>query len=150
MVLPGQFLERPTLIPTGRDGKTVLEGVSHRGTRQPPLLIIPPPPAEGGMDHVVAAEVAWAAAQSGRPTLRFNFRGVGASQGKQGDAKSRLVDIEAAMQVLEENAGGAGVAALAIGGSAQSAVQLVAKHRSITGLAMVTPRDFEPSELIRV
>ena len=42
------------------------------------------------MDHVVAAEVAWAAATAGHPTLRFNFRGVGASQGEQGDPAARL------------------------------------------------------------
>ena len=41
------------------------------------------------MDHVVCAELAWAAARAGRPVLRFNFRGVGASQGSRGDAASR-------------------------------------------------------------
>ncbi len=41
------------------------------------------------MDHVVCAELAWAAARAGRPVLRFNFRGVGASQGQRGGERPR-------------------------------------------------------------
>ena len=34
------------------------------------------------MDHVVGAELAYAVSHQGHPTLRFNYRGVGGSQGE--------------------------------------------------------------------
>ena len=81
MVMKGQYLERPTLIPLANG--LVLEGVSHRGEKRPGLLVLPPPPLEGsGMDHVVGAELAYAVSHAGFPTLRFNYRGVGGSQGE--------------------------------------------------------------------
>ncbi|MGQ0506530.1 MAG: alpha/beta hydrolase [Myxococcaceae bacterium] len=125
MVTRGQFLERPTLISVG---KHVLEGLSHRGAKLPPLLIVPPPPSEGGMDHVVAAELAWAVTQTGHATLRFNFRGVGASQGKPGGESERLEDTTAALALLQENSGVAACAVVAISGSASLLDALARRH----------------------
>lgn len=146
MVLKGQFLERPTLVPVAG---VVLEGLSHRGEREPPLLIVPPPPFEGGsMDHVVAAEVAWAAATSKHATLRFNYRGVGASQGGRGEGL--VEDAEAALRVLEENTGCANPALLAIGGSAQVALELVSRHPGVGGIALVNPARIGAEDLSRL
>jgi alpha/beta superfamily hydrolase len=117
MVLKGQFLERPTLIPVG---KSVLEGLSHRGDRRPPLLIV------GPMDNVVAAELAWAVAHAGHPTLRFNFRGVGASQGDRGGDAGRLADAKAALTLLQENTGAEEIAAASIAGGEQVLLDLQA------------------------
>jgi alpha/beta superfamily hydrolase len=146
MVLKGQFLERPTLIPVG---DLVLEGLSHRGEKGAlPLLIVPPPAAEGGsMDHVVAAEVAWAAAMAGFPTLRFNFRGVGGSQGQRGAAPDLLQDAEAALQLACENAGAAELAVVTIGGSAALGLELRERHPSICALALVSPLGITPEAL---
>jgi len=63
MVSRGQYLERPALVPVGQ---LVLEGLWHRGSKTPPVLVLPPPPEAGSMDHVVCAELAWAAARAGR------------------------------------------------------------------------------------
>lgn len=146
MVLKGQFLERPALIPSGG---VVLEGLAHRGRQSPPLLIVPPPPAEGGsMDHVVAAELAWAAAMAGFPTLRFNFRGAGASQGQPGGPAERLEDAEAARQLLAENAGTPELALACIGGSAALGLELVRRHPAVRGLALVSPAGLEPESLV--
>lgn len=148
MVLKGQFLERPTLVPLGKE---VMEGLAHRGEKRPPLLILPPPPEVGGsMDHVVAAELAWAGATSGFPVLRFNHRGVGASQGKRGDADSRLDDAEAALRVLLENANTSSAALVAIGGAAETAIALKERHPGVSGIAFVSPRGLEPSDLLRL
>ena len=137
MVLKGQFLERPTLIPVGNE---VMEGLSHRGERRPPLLIVPPRPEEGGgMDHVVAAEVAWAAAMAGFPTLRFNFRGVGASQGQRGGTQAQLDELLAALRLAQENAATANAAVLTIGGSAWSALEVLGSRPGIQGLCLVSP-----------
>jgi len=145
MVLPGQFLERSTLIPVAN---VVLEGLSHRGEKRPGVLILSPTPDEGGsMDHVVAAEVAWACAQAGHPTLRFNFRGVGGSQGQRGEGL--LEDGEAALTVLAENTRSAAPVLVSIGASALLSLGLVKRHPGICGLAMVNPAGVEPTDLLQ-
>lgn len=146
MVMPGQFLERPALIPVG---SLVLDAVAHRGSRRPPLLILPPTPEEGGsMDHVVGAELAWAVTREDHPTLRFNHRGVGASQGTPGDAASQLEDVLAAMTVASENADGAKVALAALGASARTALgALDAAPDRVAGLCLISPGAIEPEVL---
>jgi alpha/beta superfamily hydrolase len=146
VVTRGQFLERATVIPAV-DG--VLEALSHRGTRAPPLLIVPPPPGRGGMDHAVAAELAWAASRGGHPTLRFNFRGVGASPGRPGDGDSQLQDIEAALRALAETAGRVACAVVGLGGSAMSLLSLAETHPSLAGVALVSPEELPVEALAR-
>lgn len=148
MVQKGQFLERSTLIPVGTE---VMEGTAHRGKRMPPLLILPPRPDEGGgMDHVLAAELAWAAAHAGFPTLRFNHRGVGASQGTRGQGDALVEDAAAAMQVLLENAGTSALAVASLHGGARVALALQARFPAVGGLCLVAPADVEPGALGRV
>lgn len=146
MVLKGQFLERPTLIPVG---KVVLEGLSHRGQRRPLLLILPPPLAQGGgMDHVVAAELAWAAASRDFPTLRFNYRGVGGSQGERAGGKALLEDAAAALEVARDNVGGEAVGVVALGASARVALALEEKVGGLAFVALVSPVDVNVEELV--
>jgi alpha/beta superfamily hydrolase len=76
MVLPGQYLERSVVV-----GE--IDALYHRGKREPPCVIASPHPALGGsMIAPVIAELAWALTRAGHPTLRFDYRGVGASRGK--------------------------------------------------------------------
>jgi uncharacterized protein len=76
MVLAGQYLERSAVV--GH-----LDALYHRGTRAPPCAIAAPHPALGGsMTAPVIAELAWALTRAGHPTLRFDYRGVGASRGR--------------------------------------------------------------------
>lgn len=146
MVFKGQFLERPTLIPVG---ELVLEGLWHRGTGRPPVLVLPPLPHEGGsMDHVVLAENAWAIAQAGFPTLRFNYRGVGASQGTHGEGT--LEDAEAAMRLLLENTGARAFAIVALGGAAALALELQRAHPMVGGLALLGPMGVDADTLSRL
>ncbi len=148
MVQKGQFLERATLVPVGSE---VMEGTTHRGSRAPPLLVIPPRPDEGGgMDHVIAAELIWAAANAGFPTLRFNHRCVGASQGTRGRDLELLADAEAAMRMLLENTGANALAVASLHGGAQVALALQAKHPAVGGLCLVAPALVAPEALSRV
>ena len=78
MVRRGEYLERSVVVP--HDSST-LDGLYHRGSKGPGLVVAPPHPDRGSMEVPVIAEVAWAAARSGHPTLRFNYPGVGASPG---------------------------------------------------------------------
>src|SRR5688500_17664222 len=98
MVRRGEYLERAVVIP-GRSG--TLEGLFHRGAKAPALLIASAHPFDGGsMESPIIAELAWAATRNGHATLRFNYRGVGASEGAFGDADDSLADaIEAAEQL---------------------------------------------------
>jgi hypothetical protein len=148
MVQKGQFLERPSLVPVGRE---VMEATVHRGQKRPPLLVLPPRPEEGGgMDHVIAAELVWHAANAGFPTLRFNHRGVGASQGKRGSLDALVQDAEAALQVLLENTGSPSVAVASLHGGAQVALALLARRPELAGLALVAPADVVPEHLALV
>lgn len=146
MVLKGQFLERPTLIPLA--GGLVLEGVSHRGELRPGLLVLPPPPVEGsGMDHVVGAELAFAVSRLGHPTLRFNYRGVGGSQGEPSRRPPDwLEDAIAALELARDNTGGAEVVVASIGASDAVALEL-AKRERLAGIALVNPSIVTPAEL---
>lgn len=80
MVLPGQFLERPVVIQCGAEER-VLEGLYHKGEKTPVLLAPPHPMLGGSMDAPVLNEIAFACYKEKFPSLRFNYRGVGASQG---------------------------------------------------------------------
>jgi uncharacterized protein len=145
MVLKGQFLERSTLIPVDAE---VMEGVAHRGEERPPLLILPPRPEDGGgMDHVIGAELAFAAASSGHPTLRFNYRGVGGSQGERGSGLALVEDAEAALGVVLENARSPSAAVAALHGSARVALELRSRHPEVAALCLVSPREVTPREL---
>lgn len=148
MVTQGQYVERPTLIPVERG--LVLEGVAHRGDRAPGLLILPPPPIEGGgMDHVAAAEIAFATSRAGHPTLRFNYRGVGASQGQRTrEVEAWLEDAAAALALAIDNAGGTGAVVASIGASDAVALELAAR-RSVAGLILVSPSVVRPGDLVR-
>jgi hypothetical protein len=91
------------------------------------------------MDHVVCAELAWASARAGRPVLRFNFRGVGASQGQRGDGDARLEDAAAALRLLRENTTQLDVAVATVGASAETAVRLTSEHPGVVALVLVSP-----------
>jgi alpha/beta superfamily hydrolase len=147
MVSKGQFLERPALIPVGRE---LLDGLYHPGELRPPVLILPPPPNEGSMDHPLAAELAWAATRAGFPTLRFNFRGVGGSPGARGDEQSRLQDAEAALWFLEENVQQVASAVASIGSSAPTLMALHRLHPGLAGLCLISPREVACVDLARV
>jgi len=89
------------------------------------------------MDHVVGAELAWAAAREGFPTLRFNWRGVGASQGSPGAYEQ---DARAALSLALENTGHAPVMIASLGGSCRTALAL---KRDVAGVCLVSPTDIE-------
>jgi len=122
MVQKGQFLERPTLIPSG---KFTLEGLWHRGTVAPSALLIPPLPGEGSMDAAALNELAFALSRVGHPSLRFNFGGIGASQGQSKTLAAQERDARAAAKLLRESADFEPLAAVAFRSGASVALRLV-------------------------
>lgn len=134
MVLRGQYLERPALVSCG---PLVLEGLYHRGRRKPALLCCPPLDG-GGMDAPVLAELAWACARAGHPSLRFQHRGCGASTGTR-DPSRALDDAEAALEHLAATAPGPlAVAGLASG--CNTVLALLRAHPEVCKGVLVAPR----------
>ena len=92
------------------DPSQALEGIYVAGEGDAPggALVAPPHPLYGGsLESPVVGEVAHACAQAGMATVRFNWRGVGASAGERsGDPGDAASDYGAALEHLAESAEG--------------------------------------------
>jgi alpha/beta superfamily hydrolase len=148
MVLQGQFLERSVVV---QSGGLALDALYHRGDARPACVLAAPHPAMGGsMQSAVIAELAWALTQAGFPTLRFDYRGVGASQGQSrhapdgpqlalADLADEAQDLLAAVDQLQATVGGP-EPVCAIGYSFGAGVALCcAADERIGRLALVAP-----------
>jgi len=133
MVLAGQFLERSVVIGD-------LDALYHRGTRDPPCAIAAPHPAVGGsMLSPVVAELAWALTRAGHPTMRFDYRGVGASRGvsRHPAGGQKIAELQACDQLLATSGM---VSACAVGYSFGAAVALEAASDARIGrLILIAP-----------
>ena len=79
-----------------------LEGrLASASTAKCAVITHPHPLFGGDMDNIVVRTIAEAYQQKGWSTLRFNFRGTGASQGRFDDGKGEQMDIEAAVTHLK-------------------------------------------------
>ena len=141
MVLSGQYLERSVVV-----GE--LDALYHRGTREPPCVIAAPHPALGGsMLSPVVAELAWALTRAGHPTMRFDYRGVGASRGVSrhvagsghfADLREEVADLQRICEHLLASTQMTEVCA--VGYSFGAAVALEAAEESRVGrLVLVAP-----------
>ncbi|MGI8495860.1 MAG: alpha/beta hydrolase, partial [Pyrinomonadaceae bacterium] len=80
--------------------KEPLAAVKRRGA----ALVAHPHPLGGGtMHNKVVYRAAAGLVEAGLTTLRFNFRGVGASTGTHDEGRGEQDDIRAALDYLEEN-----------------------------------------------
>lgn len=78
-------------------GRLQLEGRLHRASGPDAVVLTHPHPLYGGdMDNPVVTTVARVYQRLGYSTLRFNFRGVGASGGDYGDGVGERDDARAA------------------------------------------------------
>jgi pimeloyl-ACP methyl ester carboxylesterase len=121
-------------------GGLALEGVFAPGedAAAPGAVIAPPHPLYGGsMDSPVLEEVAWALRRAGCASLRFNWRGVGASGGAtSGEARDADADYAAALEHLEETVSGPLIGAGYSFGAA-TAVRVAAPHSRVRRRARV-------------
>lgn len=82
-------------------GGIELEGLIHRAGPDRGIVISHPHPLYGGdMHSAVVASIAGAFRQKGYTTLRFNFRGVGRSQGSHDAGQGEQEDVRAALAYL--------------------------------------------------
>ena len=104
--------EQGVTIPIEAEG-LALEGAWQAAEGKGGGVVAPPHPLYGGsLDHPVVNELAYALYCEGLPSLRFNWRGVGASQGEpSGDPELALADYAAAVAHLAQTVPGPLVAA---------------------------------------
>jgi hypothetical protein len=119
-----------------------LEGIFQAGASLAArgLLLAPPHPLYGGsLESPVLSELAFAAAQAGLASLRFNWRGVGASAGApSGVAEDADADYGSALDQLAETVSGPLVAGGYSFGSA-AAVRAARAGARVGRLLLVAP-----------
>ncbi len=82
-------------------GEYRLEGLLGQGSSGKGAIITHPHPLYGGdMYNNIVNAIRWAYHRKGYTTLRFNFRGVGMSQGSYGEGVGEQEDILAAIEFL--------------------------------------------------
>jgi hypothetical protein len=80
--------------------EALLEYQPGHAARAAAVVCHPHPLFGGTMHSKVVYRAAKAAIQAGLPTLRFNFRGVGASEGEHGEGIEEVGDARAALDYL--------------------------------------------------
>jgi alpha/beta superfamily hydrolase len=131
----------PEVIFNGPDGR--LEGRYHHGKspNAPLALLLHPHPQHGGtMNNKVVYALYHAFVRRGFSTLRFNFRGVGRSQGKFDNGQGELSDAASAldwMQSFNPNASACWIGGFSFG--AWIGMQLLMRRPELDGFISVAP-----------
>jgi alpha/beta superfamily hydrolase len=95
--------EQAVTIPLAAQG-LVLEAVWQAGDHKGAVIAPPHPEYGGSLDSPVVNEIAYGLHREGYASLRFNWRGVGASQGRlSGDVDAAMEDYAAALGHLERS-----------------------------------------------
>lgn len=124
------------------------EGLKLQGMFSKPVspckgaVICHPHPSYGGtMDNNVVMAIAQALQDMGYSTLRFNFRGVGRSEGQHADGVDETNDVRAAVEFVMENTGEEQSSVLLAGYSfgAWVSANALAGNTSVSQLILVAP-----------
>ena len=127
------------------DEGMVLEGVWQSGSGRGAVVAPPHPLYGGSLENPVGNEIAYALDQMGCPSRRFNWRGVGASQGVATlDPGVAERDCLAAIQHVVATVG-APVTAAGYSFGAATALRLALRDDRLSDLVLVAP----PIEMIR-
>ncbi|MEX0759592.1 MAG: alpha/beta hydrolase [Tistlia sp.] len=131
----------PEVIINGPEGR--LEGrYQHNPAKQAPIaLVLHPHPQHGGtMNNKVAYQLFQAFGRRGFSVLRFNFRGVGRSQGVYDRGEGELSDAASALdwlQATNPNAPACWIAGFSFG--AWIGMQLLMRRPEIAGFVSISP-----------
>jgi uncharacterized protein len=131
----------PGIIINGPAGRMEARYSHSKMANAPLALILHPAPDRGGsMNHRIPYSIYQAMVARGFSTLRFNFRGVGESQGVYDKGEGELSDAAAAldwMQALNPNAPFVWIAGFAFG--SWIGMQLLMRRPEIKGFVCVSP-----------
>ncbi len=131
----------PDIIMNGPEGR--LEGrYYHSKSAQAPIaMMLHPHPQHGGtMNNRIVYTMFHAFVRMGFSVLRFNFRGVGRSQGIYADGEGELADATSALdwlQSVNENASQCWVSGFSFG--AWIGMQLLMRRPEINGFISIAP-----------
>src|SRR6266705_3823964 len=92
--------ERPISFSSRGQPSLLLEGVLHTpadAELAPIIILCHPQPASSDMNDTLNFTLARSLAETGMFALRFNFRGVGKSQGQQTDGRMEPLDLAGAI-----------------------------------------------------
>src|SRR5258707_12045402 len=101
--------ERPITFSNRGQPSLLLEGMLHAPTEAesvPVIVLCHPQPASSDMNDTLTIALARRLAEAGMIALRFNFRGVGNSQGQQTDGRLEPLDLAGAIDCVLAQPGG--------------------------------------------
>ena len=131
----------PEIIISGPEGR--IEARYHQSEKKnaPAAIILHPHPLHGGtMNNKVAYNLYHAFARNGFSVVRFNFRGVGRSQGKYDDGMGELSDAASVLdwlQIQNPNATSFWMGGFSFG--SWIGMQLLMRRPEIDGFIAVSP-----------
>ena len=136
------------LLISGPEGKIEAKYSHKDNDKSPIVLILHPDPSRGGtMDTKIVFRLYKLFINNGFSTIRFNFRGVGKSQGLFDNGEGELSDAASVLDWLQQynsNSKTVWVAGFSFG--AWVAMQLLMRRPEINGFIIVSPpaniRDF--------
>lgn len=144
----------PTPIPFSASGSSILIqgdagdieisarlGIDSAGGDTSPLLVVcHPHPLHGGtMDNKVVTTLARAARDLGVDQVRFNFRGVGRSQGEHDHMQGESRDLDSILSQLRSQRPHAPIALAGFSFGSGVASMVVLQRKDISGLFLVAP-----------
>ncbi len=131
----------PEVIFNGPEGRLEGRYQHNREPNAPIALMLHPHPQHGGsMNNKVVYTLYQAFTRRGFSTLRFNFRGVGRSQGTYDRGEGELSDAASALDWLQsynQNAGACWIAGFSFG--AWIGMQLLMRRPEISGFISLSP-----------
>jgi alpha/beta superfamily hydrolase len=131
----------PEVIFNGPDGRLEGRYTHSRATNAPVALLLHPHPQHGGtMNNKVVYSLYQTFVRRGFSTLRFNFRGVGRSQGQFDNGPGEMSDAASALdwvQSYNPNASHCWVGGFSFG--AWIGMQLMMRRPEISGYISVAP-----------
>ena len=131
----------PEIVIPGPEGR--LEARYHKGPKlnSPLCVVLHPHPRQGGtMNNKIVYNTYQAFKNSDFSTLRFNFRGVGRSQGTYDNGIGELTDAAAALDWLQtENPSARTTWIAGFSFGAWLALQLLMRRPEISGFVAISP-----------
>ena len=136
------------LLISGPEGKIEAKYNHNENENSPIVIILHPDPSKGGtMNTKIVFQLYKIFVNNGFSTIRFNFRGVGKSEGTFDDGEGELSDAAGVLDLLEQynaNSKICWVAGFSFG--SWVAMQLLMRRPEINGFVCVSPpantRDF--------
>ncbi len=118
----------------------VLRGAGRAGAEPAIAVICHPHPLHGGtMDNKVVTTLARTYLEQGIDTVRFNFRGVGQSQGEHGYLEGEVADLQAVIDFLGAQFPGRGLLLAGFSFGSAVAARCAEANPAVTHLLLIAP-----------